>query len=66
MTRAEMLMSDSNHLDRLPGDGDIQAQRSPGTMKVCIVGASGKLGQYIIVDPRICTVSTPEFGRIAT
>ena len=48
MTRAEMLKSDSDHLDRLPGDGDIQAQRSPGTMKVCIVGASGKLGQYMV------------------
>src|ERR671933_627241 len=48
MTRAEMLKSDSEHLDRLPSDGDIHAQRSSGTMKVCIVGASGKLGQYMV------------------
>src|SRR5213595_2817295 len=48
MTRAEMLKSDSSHLDRLPGDCDIQAQRSRGTMRVCIVGASGKLGQYMV------------------
>jgi NAD(P)-dependent dehydrogenase (short-subunit alcohol dehydrogenase family) len=48
MTRAEMLKSDSDHLDQLPGDGDIQVQRSEGAMKVCIVGASGKLGQYMV------------------
>jgi NAD(P)-dependent dehydrogenase (short-subunit alcohol dehydrogenase family) len=48
MTSAEMLKSDSDHLDRLPGDGDIQVQRSEGAMKVCIVGASGKLGQYMV------------------
>src|SRR6478736_7233490 len=48
MTRAEMLKSDSSHLDRLPGDGAIQVQRSEGAKKVCIVGASGKLGQYMV------------------
>ncbi len=48
MTRGEMLKSDSDHLDRLPGDGDIQAQLPRGTKKVCIVGASGKLGQYMV------------------
>jgi hypothetical protein len=48
MTWREVLNSDSDRLDRVPADGDIQAQRSPGTMKVCIVGASGKLEQYMV------------------
>ena len=48
MTRAEMRKSDSDHLDRLPVDGEIHARQSPGTKKVCIVGASGKLGQYMV------------------
>jgi NAD(P)-dependent dehydrogenase (short-subunit alcohol dehydrogenase family) len=43
-----MLKSDSDHLDWLPGDSHIQAQRSSGTKRVCIVGASGKLGQYMV------------------
>jgi hypothetical protein len=48
MTSGEMLNIDSVRLDRLPSDGDIQAQRSAGAKKVCIVGASGKLGQYMV------------------
>jgi NAD(P)-dependent dehydrogenase (short-subunit alcohol dehydrogenase family) len=48
MTRPEMLNTDSGHLDRLPAGDDIRAQRSGGTMKVCIIGASGKLGQYMV------------------
>src|SRR5215510_7626309 len=48
MTRGEMLNTDSDRLDRQPADGDIRAQRSAGAKKVCIVGASGKLGQYMV------------------
>src|SRR5690349_11158145 len=48
MTRDALLRNDSDHLDRLPAGGDIRAQRSGGAKKVCIVGASGKLGQYMV------------------
>src|SRR5262245_50652156 len=48
MTRGEMLNSESDPRNRQPSDGDIRTQRSSGAMKVCIVGASGKLGQYMI------------------
>lgn len=34
--------------ERRPVDGDGRRQVSPGTMKVCIVGASGKLGRYMV------------------
>jgi NAD(P)-dependent dehydrogenase (short-subunit alcohol dehydrogenase family) len=48
MTGEALLSTDSDHLDRLPAGGDIRAQRSGGVKKVCIVGASGKLGQYMV------------------
>src|ERR1044071_8613350 len=48
MTSGAMLKSDSGRLDRLPIDGDARTARSAGAMKVCIIGASGKLGQYMI------------------
>ena len=48
MTRVETLNTDSDRIDRRPADSDIRAQRSPRAMKVCIVGASGKLGQYMV------------------
>ncbi len=31
-----------------PVEGDVRTQGAPRTMKVCIVGASGKLGQYMV------------------
>lgn len=34
--------------DRQSADGAIRAQRSPAAKRVCIVGASGKLGRYMI------------------
>src|SRR5262249_53183456 len=48
MTRGEMLNTDSDQLDQQPIDGGIRTQRSPRAMKICIVGASGKLGQYMV------------------
>jgi NAD(P)-dependent dehydrogenase (short-subunit alcohol dehydrogenase family) len=48
MTTGEMLNTDSDRLHRQPVEDDIRAQRSPGAMKVCIVGASGKLGRYMV------------------
>src|SRR5262245_5290329 len=48
MTRGQTLNTDSDQFDRLPTDGDIRAQQSPRAKKVCIVGASGKLGQYLV------------------
>ena len=38
----------NEQLHRRPVDGDVRTQGSPGAMKVCIVGASGKLGQYMV------------------
>jgi NAD(P)-dependent dehydrogenase (short-subunit alcohol dehydrogenase family) len=35
-------------LATLNSDGDVQTQASPRAKKVCIVGASGKLGQYMV------------------
>jgi NAD(P)-dependent dehydrogenase (short-subunit alcohol dehydrogenase family) len=48
MAREALLDTDSDYLDRLPAGDDIRAQRSGGAKKVCIVGASGKLGQYMV------------------
>jgi NAD(P)-dependent dehydrogenase (short-subunit alcohol dehydrogenase family) len=48
MTSAAMMDTSSGRLDRRPADGDERAQGATGTMKVCIVGASGKLGQYMV------------------
>ena len=38
----------SGRSDQRPDDGDRHPQGPARTMKVCIVGASGKLGQYMI------------------
>ncbi len=48
MTRGATLTTDNERLHRRPGDGDVRASGAPGAMKVCIVGASGKLGQYLV------------------
>ena len=40
--------ANKERLHRRPVDGDVRTQGSPGAMKVCIVGASGKLGQYMV------------------
>src|SRR5262245_35381175 len=48
MTTEALPSRDSVHLDRLVDGSDIQTQRSAGAKKVCIVGASGKLGQYMV------------------
>jgi NAD(P)-dependent dehydrogenase (short-subunit alcohol dehydrogenase family) len=48
MTRREMLNVDNDQLEWRPADGDIRTQGSPSMKKVCIVGASGKLGQYLV------------------
>ena len=48
MTREETMNTHSERLKRRPVDGDVRTQGSPGAMKVCIVGASGKLGQYMV------------------
>jgi len=48
MTRREMLNVDNEQLHRRPVDGDVRIQASAEVKKVCIVGASGKLGQYIV------------------
>ncbi len=48
MSREETINSDKERLQGRPVDGDARTQGSPGAMKVCIVGASGKLGQYMV------------------
>jgi NAD(P)-dependent dehydrogenase (short-subunit alcohol dehydrogenase family) len=48
MTREETMNTNEERLHRRPVDGDVRRQGSPGAMKVCIVGASGKLGQYMV------------------
>jgi uncharacterized protein YbjT (DUF2867 family) len=48
MTRQETLNTGNERINRRPADGDIQVQKIPEAKKVCIVGASGKLGQYMI------------------
>src|ERR1051326_7966893 len=48
MTREETMNTHNERLKRRPGDGDVRTQGSRGLMKVCIVGASGKLGQYMV------------------
>src|SRR5215217_9205851 len=48
MTRREMLNIDNDQLEWRPADGDVRTQGSPSVKKVCIVGASGKLGQYMV------------------
>jgi NAD(P)-dependent dehydrogenase (short-subunit alcohol dehydrogenase family) len=48
MTREETLNTDNERLQKRPVDDDVRTQGSPRAMKVCIVGASGKLGQYMV------------------
>jgi uncharacterized protein YbjT (DUF2867 family) len=43
-----MMNIDNERLHRRPGDGNVPTQSSPTAKKVCIVGASGKLGQYMV------------------
>ena len=47
MTRGVTMATDKEWLQRRPVD-DVRTQGSPEAMKVCIVGASGKLGQYMV------------------
>jgi uncharacterized protein YbjT (DUF2867 family) len=42
------MKTDNERPHRLPGNGDVQTQAPREAMKVCIVGASGKLGQYMV------------------
>ena len=54
MTREETMNTNQERLHQRPVDGDVRTPGSPGAMKVCIVGASGKLGQYMVqhaLDP---------------
>ncbi len=44
----ETINTHNERLHQRPVDGDVRMQGSPGAMKVCIVGASGKLGQYMV------------------
>ena len=42
------MTADNERLHRRPVDGDVRTPGSPGAKKVCIVGASGKLGRYMV------------------
>src|SRR5690242_17540471 len=48
MTKGEIMDTSEERLHRRTVDGGVRTQGSPGAMKVCIVGASGKLGQYMV------------------
>jgi NAD(P)-dependent dehydrogenase (short-subunit alcohol dehydrogenase family) len=48
MTRAEAQIAANERLHRGPRDGNDLTPGSPGAKRVCIVGASGKLGQYMV------------------
>ena len=48
MTRAEARSAANKQLHRGPLDGDDRTPGSPGAKRVCIVGASGKLGRYMV------------------
>lgn len=48
MTSEATMDPTKGRLDQWPVDGDERTQGPARTMKVCIVGASGKLGQYMI------------------
>src|SRR5919197_4400897 len=48
MTREETMNIHDEQRQRRPGDGDVRTQGAPSAKKVCIVGASGKLGQYMV------------------
>jgi hypothetical protein len=45
MTGKETTNTDKEPFDWRLVDGDVRMQGSPGAMKVCIIGASGKLGR---------------------
>lgn len=48
MTREGKMDANQERLHRRPAYGDVRTQGAPGAMKVCIVGASGKLGRYMV------------------
>jgi NAD(P)-dependent dehydrogenase (short-subunit alcohol dehydrogenase family) len=48
MTRDETMKTSDERLHHPPVDGDVQTQRAPRAMRVCIVGASGKLGKSMV------------------
>src|SRR5918997_1321904 len=48
MTSEQALAANHERLYRQPVDGDARTRDSRRAMKVCIVGASGKLGQYMV------------------
>ena len=48
MGREETMSTNKARLSQRLVDGHVRAHGSPGAMKVCIVGASGKLGQYMV------------------
>src|SRR5919199_6385696 len=48
VTRGETMTADNERLHRRPVDGDVRTPGSPGAKKVCIVGASGRLGRYMV------------------
>jgi NAD(P)-dependent dehydrogenase (short-subunit alcohol dehydrogenase family) len=48
MTRESKTSASEERLHGRPVDGDVRTQESSGAMRVCIVGASGKLGQYMV------------------
>jgi uncharacterized protein YbjT (DUF2867 family) len=48
MTRGERLNTDNSLIHRQPVDSDVRTQAPQGAMKVCIVGASGKLGHSMV------------------
>ncbi len=48
MIRGETVETNTERPHRRPVDGDVRTQGSPGALKVCIVGASGKLGRYMV------------------
>jgi NAD(P)-dependent dehydrogenase (short-subunit alcohol dehydrogenase family) len=48
MSRERKIDTHEERLHPRPVDGDVRTHGSQGAMKVCIVGASGKLGQYMV------------------
>ncbi len=48
MTKKETINTKREQLHQRPVDGDARMQGSQGVKKVCIVGASGKLGRYMV------------------
>ena len=48
MIRAATTDIDNERLHGRRVDGDVRPSRSPGALRVCIVGASGKLGRYMV------------------